>query len=298
MAKVKKAIAILALFLLLFSLIGMIPVFAKEEGEEMENLAVELDFSYGRCRCEWEEPAGMEGQFTYNVTLQAVSESGEAGSLISETTYYPSFQADDYIAYACQENGFPYRMRILVEGSADGEKTAEGVSEAFDPRDVFPEKKELVFGTDIPLERICGITWDSFSDEAEGNWSRSVRKFEDEVTFYSSGVGKKDIERKLKDSDWDQLLSILSKGYMERSYVMDPTIQVLDGSGSGIKVDWEDEKENVPSYYSFVEDEKVRGELQDWLLKKEKGSFSWILPAAIVILCCLVLAVILLLKRK
>ncbi len=261
-------------FVLIFNVHG--------ENREMVDLNVELDRSYGRCRVRWEEPAGYEGRLDYRVILLAVSEDGSESPKTVEHSASPFFQADDYIAYICQEEGFPFLMRIRVEGSLDGEKAAEGVSEKFDPRDVFPEKEVLEFGTDIPMETVRSVSLFSSGMAAEDNWDITVSHFGDEYTLYYSGASVRDSERRLKEKDWEQLMSILKKGNMIRKQVMDPSIEVLDGGSSGIEVSWKDEKsENAPTYYRFNADDSVREELSAWLSSKSKDGFlKWVLPAA------------------
>ena len=280
-----------ALMLASFLLMMLVPVcFADtEKGDQtVENIVITLDRMHNRCCCKWEKPAAAERD-EYTAILEAVDEDGTARELLRATAFYHSFQADDYAAYACQENGFPYMMRVRVECCNGNELIAEGVSEPFDPRDLFPEKETLEFGTDIPLEAIRSLSWDSAGMSIEDNWHMGVSHYEDdEYMFYSSKAGEKEIEKKIKKSDWDQITAIIAKGWVKRDYIMDPEMVVLDGGGEGFAVSWEDEEhENWQAYYSYQADEETEEELQKWLAAKDRKSRGgwklWTLIPAFVI---------------
>ena len=273
MRRIVRSLVVLAAVI---ALMGAGPACFAEES--MTELDVTIDLSYSRCRCEWEEPEGRQGELWYTATVQAVSGQGSEDR-ISERCDYPYFQADDYIAYTCQEYGFCDAVSIKVEGFLGGEKVAEGFSESFDPRTVFPEKEELLFGTDSPIDSVYDVSVRSFGTAASDNWSVYAFNSGDEIQIVSSEAGKEDVERKLSEEQWNELLSILSKGRMKRNYVSDPTIQMLDGGGGSITVSWsEGDYADFVSSYHFDADETVRQELEDWMTGQKKGgSAGWIL---------------------
>ena len=283
---VLSAMIVFCFFALIFNVHG--------EERKMLGLNVVIDLSYGRCLVRWDEPAGYEGKLDYRVTLLAVSEDGTESPGLSERCEGTAFQADGHVAYTCQEEGFPFRMRIRVEGTLDGEKVAEGVSEAFVPEDVFPKRETLEFGTDIPMAAIRSVSMFSSGMAAEDNWNVTASHYGDAYTLYSSGASVRDTEFRLKEKDWERLLSILRKGKMVRKYVMDPAIEVLDGGSSRISVSWEDGKsENASEYYRFDADDSVREELSGWLSSKAKaGPLKRVLPAAGVLAVLAVLALL------
>ena len=271
--KITAVIALAAVLISLQTLLYFCCAETEKEGNEMENIAITLERPNNRCVCKWDKPAA-EGEDEYTVILEAVDEKGNAEEVFRTQVYYHLFDADNYAAYACQENGFPYMMRIRVEYYSGGELAAEGTSEQFDPRDLFPEKETLQFGTDIPLDSIKYISWDSAGMSIEANWHLGVSHYGDEYMFYSSRAGKNDIEKKIKKADWDKVVAIVAEGWMERDYISDPELVIMDGGGEGVAVSWQDEEhENLQTFYSYAADAETEEALQKWLASKEKGIF-------------------------
>ena len=270
----KKIAVVLLLAAILMMLPGFTPVcYADTEKEDnnMENIEITLDRMHNRCYVKWEKPTA-EGDGEYTAIVESVDESGNAKEAIRTQVYYNSFDADHYVAYSCQEDGFPYRMRVRIQYYNGEELVAEGVSDTFDPREVFPEKETLEFGTDIPLEAVRAFSWDSSGMSIEMNWHMGVSHYGDEYTFYSSHPPKGEKEKKMKKSEWDQIVSIIAKGTVKRDYIRDPEMIELDGGGEGFAVSWnDDEHENWQTYYVYVADAETEEELQKWLESKEKG---------------------------
>lgn len=279
-----------AFMLTIYLLIMIVPVCyaGTEEGETaMENIDITLNRMHNRCLCSWEKPSA-EGNGDYTVIVEAVDESGNAREAIRAQAYYSYFDADHYVAYVCQEEGFPYRMRVRVQYYNGEDLAAEGVSDTFDPREVFPEKEVLEFGKDIPLDSIKYLSWDSAGMSIEANWHMGVSHYGDEYTFYTTRPGQNEKEKKIKKSDWDQVVAIIAKGKVKRDRIMDPDMVELDGGGEGFAIAWEDdEHENWQTYYSYVADEETAEELQKWLKAKDKTVISgwklWALIPAFVV---------------
>ena len=273
----KKITAVVMLAVMLLSLQALVYVCHADTGKEdkkMENITITLERPHNRCVCKWDKP-DIEGEDEYTVILEAVDEKGNAEEVLRTEVYYHLFDADNYAAYACQEKGFPYMMRIRVEYYSGGELAAEGISELFDPRELFPEKETLQFGTDIPLDSIKYISWDSAGMSIEANWHLGVSHYGDEYMFYSSRAGKKDIEKKIKKSDWDQAVAIVAKGWMRRNYISDPELVILDGGGEGVAVSWQaEEHETLQTFYSYAANAETEEALEKWLSSKEKGVFG------------------------
>ena len=274
---IRKIVCVLMMVALFLTTPCIADVCYAENGEgdtKMENITVALDTAYGRHNAKWEKPFVAVNN-DYVVYVQAVDEDGTAKDLFKTDCYYNIFTADDYVAYVCQEYGFPYLVRLRVECSVDGETVAEGISDTFDPREIYPEKEILKFGTDIPLDAIRAFSWDSAGMSIEANWHIGVSHYGDEYIFTSSQAGQGEKEKKIKKSDWDEIVSIIAKGYMKRDYIMDPEMVVLDGGGEGFALSWKDnEHENYQSYYSYKADEETEEELQRWLQQKDKTTLK------------------------
>ena len=273
----RKTAIFLLLTVILMTLSGIVPVcYADtEKGDTtMEQLVITLDRMHNRCLAKWEKPS-VNGSGEYTAIIESVDESWNAKEAIRTQVYYNSFDADHYVAYACQENGFPYMMRVRVEYYNGDQLVAEGVSDTFDPREVFPEKEVLEFGTDIPLDAIRAFSWDSSGMSIESNWHISVAHYGDDYVFYSSHPPKGEKEKKMKKSEWDQIVSIIGKGKVERDYIRDPEMIELDGGGEGFAISWNDEEhENWQTYYVYTADAETEEELQKWLEAKEKGGLG------------------------
>ena len=228
---------------------------------------------YGRARCQWEKPGqykDREGDYT--VIIESVGPDGSTRELAEGSGSYESFETTDYIAWACQENGFPDRMQYRVRAWNDGQLIAEGCSEPFDPRRFFPEKEVLEIGRDIPEADIEGLDYHGSGDFVEANFLLSVEKEDDgraeiEGTYYKNSKQKK-TDKKLKASDWEELMALIRQGSVVRKHVMDPEIMMLDGSSTWFFLDWEDQSDLQEMWYVFRADDAVEQQIIDWMYRK------------------------------
>ena len=241
------------------------------------NITMETD--YGRIRLQWEE----KEESSYRVILEEVTEAGEHLDVLSWESDYASCYAEDRVAYYCQEHGFPYRIAFRAEALQGEEVTAVGQTDTVDPREFFPEQEVLSIGSDIPLEKISGFYWNTSGPSLEMNQRLDFDKTEDGYVlsgvYYNEQGREVNVARKCTEADWNELLQLLPQGRLERSYVMDPEIEMLDGSENELKLLWEDMSEVQQKYYSYrTEDPEA---LQNWLKEKGKGdgfSLKAILP--------------------
>jgi len=233
--------------------------------EASETLEVYLDTDYGRLHLEWTEVDDA----VYMVTLQGIDANGEYIDLSSCPSDYNAFYGEDMVAYYCQENGFPEKMRFHVEASKDEEVTAEGFSEEFNPKDFFPERESLQLKDDIPLESITAFSWSTAGSYVEAN--QNLYFYKDGEECYLEGLfyrdsKKTEVKKKLKETDWQEFLALLSQGEVTRRYIMDPEIEILDGGKNTMELEWEGMSDIEQEYYVYSS--ANRDEIIDWLETK------------------------------
>ena len=256
-----------------------------EVPEKMRSIEPFIDRSYESFRLRWEEPEDLTFDI-YRVTLlDAGDETGEALSL----EYSGSFiNGEEIVLYYCQEFGVPNLMRFRVEALEGDTVTAEGYTETFDPSEFWPEKETLQFGTDIPEGSVISVSSFSRGETTEANWSYSADRYGDEMKIYYSAAGQQEKEKKLTKGDWDKLWSILLKGRMKRKHFSDPSVEVLDGSSSGMEVSWDSGEKDISGLYRFDADSEVREELQRFLERRASDPLRswvfWLFAAALLIL--------------
>ncbi|MBQ1358536.1 MAG: hypothetical protein IIY63_04925 [Oscillospiraceae bacterium] len=256
-----------------------------EVPDNMRSIEPVIDRSYESFRLRWDEPEDLTFDI-YRVTLlDAGDETGQALSL----EYSGSFiDGEEIVLYYCQEFGVPKLMRFRVEAVEGDTVTAEGFTEAFDPSEFWPEKETLKFGTDIPEGSVISVSSYSRGETAEANWSYHAARYGGEMKIYYSAAGQQEKEKKLTKGDWDKLWSILLKGRMKRKHFSDPSVEVLDGSSSGMEVSWDSGEKDISGLYRFDADSEVREELQRFLEKRASDPLRswvfWLFAAALLIL--------------
>ena len=222
---------------------------------ELKHFDVETENAHNNVWVRWEVPEDAAAAETWLI-VQAVHADGSTEDLLKTRQLYTAVQGSDYIAYVCQENGFPEHVRFRVEVyNAGDELEAYGESELLDPAEIFPQKEELLIGTDIPEERITSFAWTESGTTAESNnyfyISRISGGISYEASWHDSTGRSKEVSKQLKEDDWQKLLGYLRQGSVVRKYVMDPEIEVLDGSYVGAKIEWQDMKPSEEMYYVF-----------------------------------------------
>lgn len=231
------------------------------------NITMETD--YGRLHLQWEEVP----EASYRVILEEVSEAGERLDLLSWEEEYPGTYGEDYVAYYCQEHGFPQQIAFRIEACQGEDVKAAGQTEAVDPRQFFPEQEVLQIGSDVPLEKIDSFYWNTSGPSMEMNqrldFNRTGEGCVLSGVYYDEQGRQVNVAKKCTEADWNELLQLLQQGRLERSYVSDPQIEMLDGSENFLKLTWEGMSEVQQKYYSYrTEDPEV---LQNWLKEKGRG---------------------------
>ena len=244
---------------------------AKAESNKPLQILMETD--YGRIRLEWNETQDAQ----YRVTVQSIDEKGDIKDLYSEWFDYHACYMEDRVAYLCQENGFPYRMQFYIETLIDDEVTAEGTSDPVDPREFFPEKEELLLEKDIPLDTITSFYWHTSGSYMQANQSLLLYKEDDSYvlsgSYYKDENKEVEVERKLKEKDWNEFLELIKNGKVTRKYVMDPEIVILDGGESGMQLQWDDMSYAQENYYVYTPEDYDA--IVNWLKNKGKPVFSF-----------------------
>ncbi|MBR4163255.1 MAG: hypothetical protein IKR11_07010 [Solobacterium sp.] len=244
------------------------------KAEANETLEVYLDTDYGRLHLEWTEVDDA----TYAVTLQGVDTNGEYIDLSSCPSDYNAFYGEDMVAYYCQENGFPEKMRFHISATREEEVTAEGFSEEFNPKDFFPERESLQLKEDIPLEAITAFSWHTTGSYVEANQNLYFHKDGNdcylEGLFYRDSK-KTEVKKKLKEQDWQEFLALLSQGEVVRDYIMDPEIEILDGGDNSMELEWEGMSDMEEKYYVYSSSN--REAIINWLETKGQSGRGGIL---------------------
>lgn len=247
------------------------------KAEANEILEVYLDTDYGRLHLEWTEVDGA----MYVVTLQGIDINGEYIDLSSYPSDYNAFYGEDMVAYYCQENGFPEKMCFHISANINEEVISEGFSEAFDPKDFFPERESLQLKDDIPLASITAFSWNTNGSYVEANQNLYFYKDGDdcylEGLFYRDSK-KTEVKKKLKEQDWQEFLELLSQGEVVRKYIMDPEIVILDGGENSMELEWEGMSDIEQKYYVYSSSN--RDAIIDWLEKKGQSGSGGIFAIA------------------
>ena len=245
------------------------PAAAQKTGElYMENetdirpLNVELQTDYGQLILRWDVSQEADN---YLVTAIGSEPDGSTKDLYSISASNEYMQALDLAAYVCQEYGFPSEMCFRVDAVSEENVIASGISASFDPKDYYPEKEELIIGQDIPEEAVTGFSWSGSGTMVNDSFHFSLTK-DEMVSFsgswYDDHYNYREKERILNEADWNKLLEILRNGKLVREHIMDPGIEILDGTSETKSVAWEGMTEKDRFYVFFPADESA---FEEWI---------------------------------
>ncbi len=253
-----KKIILMALLCLL-----LIPCRAFAEENEMK---AELTQDYGQLNITTENPEGTD-----SLRVCLVSEGEILTSTSAQGTYY---RALDFLAYYCQSNPMPETAHFLVQALKGEEVIAEAETESFRPADFYPEKKELHFEEDVKLEDVTAFSWQTNGMYVEAFNSFSLYEKDGvwriEAEYYTEKGQHREINRKMKPKEVEQLKQLLAKGYLKRKSTMDPEIIILDGGTDEMRVSWKDMGYRNRLFYLFCPAD--RKEMTDWLYSLHKGN--------------------------
>lgn len=257
--------------------------------KDIQQFSVELSTDYGQLKLGWEKPETIRDNEGYNIIVERIVD-GEWRHVYAVKSAYTYYDATDLNAYVCQKQGFTDRQRFIVEAYDTDTIVGYAVSEEYDPRDFFPEKEELIIGKDISVDDIDCVSFTSNGTNAEDNYSYTAVKEDDDYILYYDDTK----EKKISDSEWNEIIKFVKAGRIVRKTVMDPEIVVLDGGYRRYTANWEGMSESDQSYYLLKLD---NDDLLNYFGKLAKGIDS-IAAAGLGIAAAVGAASMLLLRKK
>ena len=129
------------------------------------NITMETD--YGRLHLQWDEVP----EASYRVILEEVGEAGERLDLLSWEEEYPGTYGEDYVAYYCQEHGFPQQIAFncIAEIGSYNENgyTAEEMKMQNEGRRILhlPDLKVTCTCVRVPVYRSHSISFTAVTED-------------------------------------------------------------------------------------------------------------------------------------
>ena len=215
---------------------------------EGQNMEIRVNTDYGNLRLGWDETAGAD---SYLVTML----DGDGNELTSYRESYGGSDALPHLAYYCQENGYPAAVSFRVQAMQEEQVLAEGRTDPLNPRDFFPEQEQLAWDEDVDPALVTKFSWDTSGDTVEANNHISVYRSDGSITlsadYYDSSSKHHRTEKKVSESDWNELLELLRQGTIARKYIADPEMIVLDGGEERMTLRWEGMSDTQERFYVF-----------------------------------------------
>lgn len=227
---------------------------------ELPQFNVKVTTDYGNIRLYWETPENIKGSESYQVFVQGRND-GEYEDLYNTMILSGYLNGNDYVGYVCQEKGFYKELRFVLVALSDREPVAVYYGDPFDPHAFFPEKETLLIGEDVRTEDIDSFSWNCSGTTAESNYSYFVRKEDDGITI-TRQTTEREKTRKVSRHKWERLLEYLKEGKLVRKYVMEPEIEILDGSSETMSITWSDMTDVEGNNYVFSADEQLKKEIE------------------------------------
>ena len=229
----------------------------------MKELSVHFKNEYDQPVCVWEKLENETDSISYVLSLENPS-NGDI--LHEEEVQYERYVGTSWLAYYCQEKEYFGKLIYKVKAYDDNKLIAEGESEAFEANVFFPEKKELVIGKDIPSDAITQIEYSGSGSSVEHIFRYTIMMDGTIDMSYFGPNGSVEKEKAISEQDWNQVLAIIETGSLKRRYIMDPNIEMLDGSEKRLTIEWEG-KAPRDSYYEVVFDESAQERFNSWIEK-------------------------------
>ena len=230
---------------------------------EVSQINVELTDSAGNLHLRWEAPS-QDTSVLYTVTAVS-ADNGSTEDLYHLDTNDTYMNVSEVSAFVCQEYGFRRELCFRVDAKIRDQIIASGTSTSFDPSLYFPEKEELMIGTDISPEEITGFDWKGSGMMANDYFCYSFT-LEDALhlyaDWYDDNSDRKETDKNLPASDRTQLIEFLKNGKLVRTRIFDPSFVVLDGSSQTMSVTW-NSMEEKDRYYEFEPASPV--EFEHWI---------------------------------
>ena len=165
----------------------------------------------------------------------------------------------------------PMDLVVKVKAVKNGKTTARGESEPLPLSEFFPPEKAPQIGSDIRKEDITSFEWNSSGSSVDLIYNYSVSFDPEDPVYYASFFGEDghyDGEKQCSEPFRNALLDVIGQGEMIRRYVMDPDIEILDGSEESFAIQWKNMKPSEKNYYRMRFNEQQKKELLA-LLRKE-----------------------------
>ena len=245
-------------------------------------MEIRVNTDYGNLRLGWDETAGAD---SYLVTML----DGDDNELTSYREFYGGSDALPHLAYYCQEIGFPTAVSFRVQAMREEKVLAEGRTDAVNPRDFFPEQEQLAWDEDVDPALVTRFSWDTSGDTAEANNHISVYRSDGSITlsvdYYDSSRKRHQTEKKVSESDWNELLELLRQGTIARKYIADPEMIVLDGGEERLTLRWDGMSDTQERFYVFRPGEQKQA-LMAWLYDHagKNSAAGWLAGGAAILL--------------
>ena len=230
---------------------------------ELPQFNVKVTTDYGNIRLYWETPENIKGSESYQVFVQGRND-GEYEDLYNTMILSGYLNGNDYVGYACQEKGFYKELRFVLVALSDREPVAVYYGDPFDPHAFFPEKETLLIGEDVRTEDIDSFSWNCSGTTAESNYSYFVNKEDNGITITRQTTDNTKT-RSISNRKWARLIDYLKEGTIIRKHVMDPEIEILDGSSERMIISWKGITDVESNSYIFCADGQLKKEIERYL---------------------------------
>ena len=215
------------------------------DGKGEKTMQIKIENKDAWIYAEWQR---QEEDCEYEVSL---FEQGQSSPFRKKITSGTTLGLTDYIAWYYQETlksdslQHPLDLVVKVKAVKDGRIIAQGESDPVHLSDVFPPEEVPQIGKEIPKEDITEFTWSSSGSEVFQIFNYSVSFDPEDPFYYASWFdedGKHDVEKETGEEFRNRVLDLIAQGEMVREYVMDPDIEILDGSEESFRIRWKDMK--------------------------------------------------------
>lgn len=249
----RKLILVVSIFLLLLA-----GCKKKNDDKDLTKLNPKVDTCIGSATVSWEVPLNLEtAEERYHLSCYAVTQKNEKVTndklIFEQELTIPYFNGNDWIAYYCQENEYFGDFRYEVEAYVEDEHVASGISEVFNGETIFPKEKLLEYHN---LE-ITSFEYSGSADHVEGNFNFTVSINAENIllnaTFFDATIPdvRQVTDQVITLEEWEGLRKLMSGGTLSRRVVLDPELQLLDGSETSIRLQWVNQTNAEMNYFRF-----------------------------------------------
>ena len=242
---------------------------------DQDRLNPVIDTTYGGFALRWNNP----DNYPVRIILQRVDPDQSVQDLYTVETNHSYLQCWDIVGYAAQKNDYYGNMRFLLqETDAQGKILKEEPAEVFACTDFFPEEKtKSISGQTVKyISYTCGQSSSMTAGYPAGTMSNcTVYHFRDEYTFTATYWVKdftsKEIEKKLTEKDWNEVLQYLEGGQLIRKKISDPDFVILDGGHpESLQVNTEEMTRLEERFYDYEPEKDKKEALIQWMTNKCK----------------------------